>query len=114
MDPRPEPTHSPAALRTVALYQRLLHGAMLAQVALVVGYVVAISTGLARDNGEALVLILGVVGVIGLVAMLAVNGLTNGVFRRHGVRVGLFGANRADIAALDERAEWEASRDEGW
>lgn len=38
----------------------------------------------------------------GLPGILATNVLTNRVFRRHGVRVGLLGASRADIQALGE------------
>jgi hypothetical protein len=65
-DPPEDERRPPADLRRIALYQRLLILCLLAQLLLWVGYVVAVTTGLARDNGEGAVLALIWTAGIGL------------------------------------------------
>jgi hypothetical protein len=61
-------TRSAADLRAIAAYHKVLILWLVAQLLIWVGYVGAILTELARDNGEAAVLLLWFTALIGLVA----------------------------------------------
>lgn len=74
-------------------------------------------------HGAAAGIILGplaAVPCLGFVVMLVVLVLANGVFRRHGVRLGLFGPKAADLDNLDlvpkedDAGAYLPDDDEGW
>lgn len=77
----------------------------------------------AQLHGTAAGVILGplsAVPCLGFVVLLVTAVVANGVFRRHGVRVGLFGAKAADLANLDlapiddGAGVYPPDEDEGW
>lgn len=73
---------------------------------LIVGVTSGVAVGLLAGStrGAAAGVGLGLLAAtpcLGLVVTLVVLVLANGVFRRHGVRVGPFGANARDLADLD-------------
>lgn len=132
-------TQTPADLRAIARYQRLLILCLLTHVLVWVGYVVAsVAEVVPDDSGEGAVLTFGVstlVGVVGgvlvfllatklsgpvlgaflglltlvpclgLVVLMIVSVQATGALTAHGVRVGLIGAKRADLAKAQEQYE---------
>jgi hypothetical protein len=75
--PRPEdPPRPPRELRRIALYHRLVLACVVVQLGIWIGYTVAVSTGLARDNGEGAVLALIWTAGVGLAGGLLVFRLT--------------------------------------
>jgi hypothetical protein len=77
-----EPTRSPADLRTIAWYQRILIPCMLGQLFLWVGYIGLFVTGFGPDDGEdLLLLVMGVSGLLhlaGAVFVLLLGAKVNG------------------------------------
>lgn len=66
-------------------------------------------------RGEIVALVLGaatIVPLMGLLVLTLVNGYATTELRKNGVRVGLFGAAQADVAA--RRSPFEEDEDAGW
>jgi hypothetical protein len=139
---RPPGERSAAALKRLVRYQRWLLAVVLAQLALWGGNVALVALGNGGPGLRfplALTFLLGCVGgvfvfllawelrgpvaavvfgaatvipCVGLVVLTLVNGYATTELKKHGLKVGLFGAS---AAAVDERADpYDHDADAGW
>lgn len=85
-------------------------------IGLVAGAAVALLVTKLKETASVAVLgLLAAVPLVGVAAMAVAYRRANGALRRHGVRVGLLGASRADLDKLeDESGDSRPDEDEGW